>query len=112
MDDGSTRVLDLEHGERAYSFFVAPIIAARYANLYGRDITERKRAEEALSWSETQLRVILESTLDGILAVDTQGKVVKANRRFAELWRIPQPVLENRDHQTLLAFVLDQVSEP
>ena len=46
MDNGSVQTLDLEHGERTYSFFVAPIVAAGYTNLYGRDITERKQAEK------------------------------------------------------------------
>ena len=76
------------------------------------DITERKRAEEALRWSETELQVILESTADGILAVDSKGKVVKANRRFAELWRIPQSIMDAGDDRALLDFVLKQLSDP
>ena len=76
------------------------------------DITERKRAEEALHWSETQLQVILESTADGILAVDNKGKMIKTNRRFAELWRIPQSLMDIRDDRALLDFVLAQLSEP
>ena len=77
------------------------------------DITERKLAEEALRWSETQLRVILESTGDGILAADSTGeKVLKANRRFAELWRIPQSLMDAGDNRALRNFVLNQLSDP
>jgi PAS domain S-box-containing protein len=76
------------------------------------NITERKRAEEALRWSETQLYVILESTADGILAVDSKGKVIEANQRFAELWRVPQSLMDARDDRALLDFVLDQLSDP
>ena len=57
------------------------------------DITERKRAEDALRWSETQLHAILESTADGILAVDNKGKVIKANQRFVEIGRLPQSLI-------------------
>jgi PAS domain S-box-containing protein len=77
-----------------------------------RDITERKRAEVALQNSEEQLRTTLESTADGILAVDNNGKVVKTNRRFAEIWHIPQLLIESGDDNKLLNFVLDQLVEP
>jgi PAS domain S-box-containing protein len=76
------------------------------------DMTERKRTEEALRWSETELRAILESTADGILAVDNHGKVIQANRRFAELWRIPQALLEIGDDRAMLDFVLGQLCDP
>jgi PAS domain S-box-containing protein len=76
------------------------------------DITERKRAEEALQWSETQLHVILEATADGILAVDSKGKVIEANQRFAELWRIPQSLMDAGDERALLDLVLEQLSNP
>ncbi|MCY2986665.1 MAG: PAS domain S-box protein [Planctomycetota bacterium] len=78
----------------------------------GRDVTERKQAEETLRRSETQLRAILESTADGILAVDDQGHVLQISRRFADLWRIPQPLLERGDDRELLDFVLHQLSDP
>jgi len=77
----------------------------------GRDISERKRAEEAMRESEVQLKGILESTTDGILAVDGKGKVIRANRRFAELWRIPQPLLDSGDDQALLEFVGSQLND-
>lgn len=76
-----------------------------------QDITERKRAEEAERASELRLQGVLESTADGILAVDNDGKVIKANSRFAEMWRIPESVLESRDDKDLLAFAREQVSE-
>lgn len=78
----------------------------------GRDITERKLQEEALQKNEIFLRGILDSTDDGILAIDNKGKVVSANNRFIELWKIPQSLLEQKDDQLLLSFVLDQLAEP
>jgi two-component system, cell cycle sensor histidine kinase and response regulator CckA len=77
-----------------------------------RDITERKQAEEVLRRNETQIHTILESTADGILAVDNQGKVVKANQQFADLWRIPQSLMEGGEDKALLDFVLNQLSDP
>lgn len=43
------------------------------------DITERKRAEEALRESEARSRAILESALDGIITINAQGEVVEFN---------------------------------
>jgi PAS domain S-box-containing protein len=39
--------VEIEHRERVISFFIVAIEQAGYANLYGQDITERKRAEDA-----------------------------------------------------------------
>jgi PAS domain S-box-containing protein len=42
------KIIDTEHGERILSFFVAPIKNGGYANFYGRDVTERRQAEEEI----------------------------------------------------------------
>ena len=76
------------------------------------NITERKRAEETMRESEMKLRAIIESTADGILAVDNKGKVLQSNRRFSELWRIPRPLMEGGDDRALLDFVLGQLTDP
>lgn len=76
------------------------------------DITERKLLEAGLRESESKLQVIIESTADGILAVAQSGKIIKTNNRFAELWRIPQAILDFGDDNDLLNFVLDQLIDP
>ena len=77
-----------------------------------RNIAARKRVEEQLRMREVHLQSIIESTADGILAVDNNGKVVKANRRFAELWRIPPSLMEESADQALLEFVMSELSDP
>jgi len=77
-----------------------------------KDITERKQAEEALQESEELLRATLDSTADGILAVDEAGEVTHVNRRFAEMWRIPKELIETRDDSKLLTYALSQLEEP
>jgi light-regulated signal transduction histidine kinase (bacteriophytochrome) len=42
------KMIDTEHGQRIISFFVAPVVNTGYANFYGRDVTERRRAEEEI----------------------------------------------------------------
>ncbi len=67
---------------------------------------------EALKESETQLRATLESTADGILAVDNEGKVLKVSRRFGEIWKIPPSILDCGNDRTLLDFVRGQLNDP
>ena len=77
------------------------------ANLY-----ELTRQEQTLRERETQLRATLESTADGILAVDNSGKILLVSRRFAEIWRIPDTLMEQGQDSVLLDFVVDQVTDP
>ena len=77
-----------------------------------QDITERKRSEADLRESKENLRVILESTNDGILAIDKNNKIISANKRFAELWRIPKEIIDSADDDLLLGFVLNQLVNP
>jgi PAS domain S-box-containing protein len=58
------------------------------------------------------LRATLESTADGILVVGRDGRILTHNRRFAEMWRIPESVLASRDDGQALAWVLEQVRDP
>ncbi|MBL9193233.1 MAG: PAS domain S-box protein [Opitutaceae bacterium] len=50
-----------------------------------RNIHDRKLAEEALAAEATRRRILVEGSLDGIVVLDTNGKVYEANRRFAEM---------------------------
>ena len=76
------------------------------------EITERKRLEEAREQSVSLLRATLESTADGILVVDKEGKIVGSNERFAQLWRIPETIIASRSDEQALAFVLEQLKDP
>ena len=52
---GQPSQMDVESGSQVFSFVLAPIAANDYVNLYGRDTTERKRAEEALRQTVDEL---------------------------------------------------------
>ena len=77
-----------------------------------RDVTARRRADREIEESLSLLRATLEATTEGILVVDNDGKMVNFNRKFTEMWRIPESVLESRDDNKALAWVLDQLKDP
>jgi PAS domain S-box-containing protein len=54
------------------------------AGILFRDITERKRAEQSFKEKEKELNCILDSTPTIIFYKDIQGKVIQANRAFAQ----------------------------
>ena len=68
----------------------------------------RRRVEER---TET-IRATLESTVDGIVVVNSVGRIVAYNRKFAQMWRIPESVLASRDNNVFLSFVLSQLKDP
>jgi len=77
-----------------------------------RDITDRVRSDEERSLSLSLLEATLESTADGVLVVDLEGRVIRHNRKFVEMWRIPVGLTETSDDARLLAYVLDQLKNP
>lgn len=74
-----------------------------------RDITPRKETEEKLRETLSLLSATIESTADGILVVDREGKIVIYNQQFLQLWNIPQAIIDSRDDNKTLSFVSEQL---
>jgi PAS domain S-box-containing protein len=70
------------------------------------------QSERNFRHSLSLLQATLDSTADGILVVDRAGKVAVFNRRFAEMWRVPEDLLQAGDDEQLIAFVVDQLESP
>jgi PAS domain S-box-containing protein len=68
-------------------------------------ISEREEQASALA-------ATLDSTADGILVVNREGKIVQFNRKFQAMWRIPDDVVESRSDSRALTFVLEQLEDP
>ncbi len=54
----------------------------------------------------------LEATADGILVVDNHGRLVLSNSRFAEMWRVPEELIRERDDLKIREFVMNQLVDP
>jgi diguanylate cyclase (GGDEF)-like protein/PAS domain S-box-containing protein len=73
--------------------------------------SERSSAEQVRS-SLSVLEATLESTADGILVVDANGRMVRLNQKFIEMWRMPDDIVESRDDHLAIDYVLKQLNEP
>jgi diguanylate cyclase (GGDEF)-like protein len=58
------------------------------------------------------IRATLEATADGILVVDSAGKIVAYNQKFETMWAVPEPILKLLDHHRLLDYVKAQLIDP
>ncbi|MBN2588974.1 MAG: PAS domain S-box protein [Sedimentisphaerales bacterium] len=76
------------------------------------DIDKRKKAELELKRTLSLYTATLESTADGILVVDINGKIQSCNKKFLQLWNLPEKIIEDKDDEKLLNFVLNQLSDP
>jgi diguanylate cyclase (GGDEF)-like protein/PAS domain S-box-containing protein len=78
----------------------------------GHDISDRMAAEDALRAANSVLAATLESTADGILVVDEDGRIVSSNNRFNEMWRLPPELIHEDERAAAEAHVLSQLVDP
>jgi PAS domain S-box-containing protein len=75
------------------------------------DITARKQAEEELKLKNAILSTQQEVSLDGILVVDDNAKIVSYNQRFVEMWGVPPKLIEGKVDQPILEFVANEAAD-
>jgi len=77
-----------------------------------RDITQRKEAEAQLRFQKSLLESQNEASIDGILVVAPDGKVLSYNRRFCELWGLSEEQLAAKNDGSALESVINLVAAP
>ena len=101
--------------------FVEAVNAAYMQSDNDRGMLERSLdlSSQELLQANSEMRTLIslltatiESTEEGILVVDRQGKIVRFNQKFVEMWHIPQQIMESRDEEQILLFALDQLRKP
>jgi PAS domain S-box-containing protein len=76
------------------------------------EIQERRYAEKRLEQSLSLLQGTLESTTDGILVVSMKGQITSFNRKFLEMWKIPDSALLKLRDDELLSVVVSELKDP
>jgi PAS domain S-box-containing protein len=76
------------------------------------EITERKQIEERLRSETAFLEAQTNSTLDGILVVDGNNKIILHNQRFQTMFKVPPHISESRDDRPALEHILSIVKHP
>ena len=78
----------------------------------GRREKERRLAEAELRWRTAFFEAQVDSALDGILVVDSQGRKILQNQRLNELWKIPPDISGNKDDAAQIEFVANHTKHP
>jgi PAS domain S-box-containing protein len=72
----------------------------------------RKQTEEELRQKTSLFEAQLNSSIEGILVVDVQGKKVFQNQRTIDLWKIPKPIADNDDDQMQVDHAMCMTKNP
>ena len=88
--------------------------AGRVTRYYGanQDITDQKRAEEALAQKTAFLEALVHSSCDGILVVDDRRRKVFQNLRYIELRKLPQEFADKKDDKNQVEYLSTTIKNP
>ena len=67
---------------------------------------------KGLEFNNHILQTQQELSLDGILVVDDNWKMVSFNQRFVDMWQIPNHIIKARDDRESIQTVLHQLKDP
>ena len=76
------------------------------------DRSAQLRAEHELELAAAELAATLESTADGLLVTDLSGRIRHCNRRFADLWALPDDLLALHDDARVFDWMRRSVVDP
>jgi PAS domain S-box-containing protein len=109
LSTDSRKTIDVQCVDTTYSIMIVPVPDTNYVNLYGRDVTERKQAEEALqvahaelehkvqertaelSQANALLQALMDHMPDHIYFKDTQSRFIRNSRSQANAMGLSDP---------------------
>ncbi|MFH0968313.1 MAG: histidine kinase dimerization/phosphoacceptor domain -containing protein, partial [Methanobacteriota archaeon] len=76
------------------------------------EIQERQHAEEVIRETLSILNSAIETTVNGLLVVNTSRKITTYNKKFADMWNLPDSILMSQDERPVLDSIIRQVKNP
>lgn len=76
------------------------------------EISDHVRRELEARYQSTVMSAYLDESPDGIVVVDASNRIKTWNRRFLEIWHIPEAVMGARDGDAALQAVTEQLEDP
>jgi signal transduction histidine kinase len=77
-----------------------------------KEISDRTRAEEELRLQKILLESQSQASLDGVLVISAEGKIISLNHHFIEIWGIADEVLATRSGAAALQAIADKLDRP
>jgi len=109
-------MLDLPVGEKYWRTTLVPFynVEGRIFRILGTayEISDAVRLQLQTRYQSTLMSVYLDESPDGILVVDANNEIKTWNRRFLEMWSIPEEIMQSGDGRGALETVRDQVENP
>ncbi|MGM0767283.1 MAG: sensor domain-containing diguanylate cyclase [Pseudomonadota bacterium] len=109
-------VLDLPVGRTFWQTSLVPFFdeAGEVSRLLGTayEISAQTHLELETRYQSTVMSAYLDESPDGILVVDASNRIKTWNRRFLEIWDIPETVMEARDGEAALRTVIPLLEDP
>ena len=108
--------LDLPIGKTFWQTSLVPFFDedGKVIRLLGtaNEISAQVNMELEAHYQSTVMSAYLDESLDGIVVVDAKNRIKTWNRRFLEIWDIPEEIMNARDGDAALLAVTDQLQDP
>lgn len=96
FESNSNREIEATCGTTTYALTLVPVPDANDINIYGKNITLRKIAEDALRESEERHRALVQSSSDGILLLDNDRRILSCNQAFLNMFGFEREEVEGK----------------
>ncbi len=83
---GKSKDIEMECNKRYYSLNIIPVLDEKYVNVYGSDITVRKRAEEITRTREERFHALAQTASDAIININSDGNIVFWNKAAEKIF--------------------------